>query len=143
MADKDKKELLWLAKYPISDEDDIHSLDTRAAIHEFQGKLPRHEAEAQAHSDYKKESIVNSCAHHYSGVMASHAAGDTESSKKHALMLSLGLKALGHDGIKVPDEVVNRAKHTPSKVYAFKNHKSDGFLLNTDKSKESTSDKDK
>ena len=142
MADKDKIKPMWLDRYEITHPDDIHSLETRAALKEWQDKLPRHEAEDKAYSDYKTKELEDACAHHYSGCQAGFAAGDTEASKRHALMLTLGLKALGHDGIKVPEHIVNRSKHTPSKVYSFKNHKSDAFILG-DKTKESTPDKDK
>lgn len=124
----------WLDKYDISHEDHIPGLEVRAAVAEWHDKLPRFEAEAKAHADYTKEELENAAAHHFSGVHAAHAAGDTESAKKHGVMYLLAMKALGHkDVLNPPPEVQNKAKNSPSKVYKFKNHISDQFLLQGDK----------
>ena len=121
----------WLDKYPILDDDHVHGLEARAALNEWAHKLPRHEAEAEAHKDYIKDQLTEGASHHYLGMKTAHAAGDTDSALKHGIMYKLALNALGHkDTIKPPPEVENKAKHTPSKgLYKFKYHPSDSLLL--------------
>lgn len=125
----DNKEPLWLEKYPISDPDHANGLEIRSALNEFSGKLPRHEAEAEAHKGYLKDQAVDSAAHHYNGMKAAIASGDDDSSKKHSIMYALSMKALGHESpLEQDPEVLNRAKHTPAKIYKFKYHQADSLL---------------
>lgn len=128
----------WKDKYPISDADHIAHLDTLSAIHEFGSKLPRHEAEAKAYQDYKKDRLTESSAHHYNGMKAAHAVGDMETAKRHATFFALAMKAMGkspHD--ELPDDVANKAKYEPTGITKFKPHKSDLFTLTKDKDHES------
>jgi hypothetical protein len=121
---------LWLGRYPLFDMDHVPDLEQRAAILEFGKKLPRHEAEAKAHEDYRRDQLVESAAHHFVGMKAAHAAGATDHATKHAAMFALALKALGHDNtIDPPDEVKTKALHTPSEVYHFRAHPGDAFSI--------------
>jgi hypothetical protein len=129
---------LWKDKYPISDAEHVHHLDTLSAIHEFGSKLPRHEAEEKAYEDYKKDRHIESAAHHYNGLKAAHAVGDMETAKKHAVFYSLASKSLGLNPHDEPsEEISNKAKYEPTGITKFKPHKSDLFLLNKDKDHES------
>lgn len=122
---------LWKDKYPISDAEHVHHLDTLSAIHEFGSKLPRHEAESKAYEEYKKDRHTESAAHHLTGMKAAHSVGDMDTARKHGTMYGLAMKALGHNATdEVPDEVANKAKYEPSGVTKFKPHKSDLFLIN-------------
>jgi hypothetical protein len=122
---------LWQGKYPMSDTTHADDLQMRADINEHMHRMPRAEAEAAAHRDYRKDQIVEAAAHHYVGMKASHAAGNDEAAKKHGFMYALALHQLGHkDLMNPPDEVVQHTKKTPSEDIArFKSHKSDVFTL--------------
>jgi len=121
---------LWLGKYPIVDADHVDRLEQDAAIGEFGHKMPRHEAEARAHSDYRHDQLSEAAAHHLVGLTAAHAAGASDDAKKHAAMYGVALKALGHDDVmNPPPEVASKAKHTPAEVYKFKAHRGDAFAL--------------
>lgn len=129
----------WLGRYPMLDADHENDLETRAAIHQFGGKMERHKAEDQAHADYRKDQLHEAAAHHMVGMKAAHAAGDDESAQKHGVMYVLALKALGHDNtVEPPPEVANKAKNTPSQVYRFKAHKGDTFAMPPEKPSESS-----
>lgn len=122
----------WLDKYTILDPEHKHDLDTRAAINEFMKRLPRHEAEAAAHAEYRHDQLVESAAHHYNGLMSSHATGAKDEAKKHAVMYALAMKDLGHDPVAAPPpEVASKAKNIsltdPS--HKFKAHPADSFVL--------------
>jgi hypothetical protein len=120
----------WLDKYPVVDADHLQGLEQDAAIHEFGHKMPRHEAEARAHSEYRTSQLSEAAAHHLVGLTAAHAAGATDDAKKHAAMYGVALKALGHDDVmNPPPEVASKAKHTPAEVYKFRAHKGDAFAL--------------
>jgi len=121
---------LWLNKYPVVNADHLDDLETRAAIEEFGKKLPRHEAEAKAHSDYRHDQLVESAAHHLVGLTAAHAAGASDTARKHAAVYGVALKALGHDDVmNPPPEVASKAKHTPADIVKFKAHPADAFAL--------------
>jgi hypothetical protein len=120
----------WLGRYPMLDADHVNDLEMRAAAHQFGGKMERHKAEDAAHADYRKDQLHEAAAHHLVGMTAAHAAGDHDSAQKHGAMYQLALKALGHDSsIEPPEEVANKVKNTPSKVYRFKPHVGDSFSL--------------
>jgi len=120
----------WLGRFPVVDADHLQDLETRAAIHEFGHKLPRHEAEAKAHSDYRHDQLADAAAHHLVGLTAAHAAGASDDARRHAAMYGVALKALGHDDVmNPPPEVASKAKHTPAEVYRFKPHRGDAFAL--------------
>jgi hypothetical protein len=120
----------WLDQYPIVDADHIHHLETLAAIKEFHDKVPRHEAEAAAHGEYKKDQQAEAAAFHLTGMKAAHAAGDMDSAKKHGVMYSLSMRALGHDPVgEPPHEVANKMAHETPKIYHFKAHAADAFSM--------------
>jgi hypothetical protein len=120
----------WLNKFPVVDADHVAGLEQDAAIHEFGHKMPRHEAEARAHAEYRTAQLEEAAAHHLVGLTAAHAAGASEDAKKHAAVYGVALKALGHDDVmNPPPGVASKAKHTPAPVYKFKAHKGDAFAL--------------
>lgn len=120
----------WKDKYPISDAEHVHHLDTLSAINEFGSKMPRHEADDKAYEQYKKDRLLESAAHHLTGLKSAHAVGDMDTAHKHAVMYSMAMKAMGHSPTgEVPDEVSNKAKHEPQSITKFKPHKSDLFTL--------------
>ena len=129
---KPKKQHMWLDRYPITDPKHVHTLETAAAVHEFLTRLPRHEAEARAHDEYKKDQILESAAHHLSGMKAAHASGSLEESKKHGVMYGLALQQLGHDPLgPVPPEVSHKLKNleVTAPIYKFKAHRGDSFTV--------------
>lgn len=124
-----KPKAKWLEKYHVSDESHIPDLDMGAGINEFKHKMPRHEAEKKAHEDYTRERVLESAAHHYSGMKAAKATGDQKSATQHSAMFITALKYLGHPSVgELPEEIKNKLKSQPSKVYNFKGHGSDVFL---------------
>lgn len=127
-----KTQHMWMDRYPITDPKHTHDLETGAAIHQFMSRLPRHEAEALSHAEYKKGQIVESAAHHLSGMKAAHAAGSMDEAKKHGVMYALALQQLGHDPVgPVPPEVSGKTKdlETTSPVYRFRAHKADTYSI--------------
>jgi hypothetical protein len=138
MAAKLTQMPMWQGKYPVLDTTDISGarpheddLEMRAAINEHHHKLPRHEAEAKAYADYRREQVVTAAAHHYVGIKASAAAGNKEAARKHGLMYLFALKQLGHnDPVRPPEEVMEKIKNTPSdEIGRFKAHKGDVFTV--------------
>lgn len=127
----------WLEKYDILDPAHKDELERDAAIHEFHGKLPRHEAEAKAHGDYVKKHRVAAASHHLSGIKAATGAGDQEAAHKHSTLYNLHVKALGHNPYDAPPpEVTHHAKTEPSKVYRFKPHHGDTYAIQDEEKKE-------
>lgn len=120
----------WLGR-PLADAEDVHDLETRAAIGEFHGKLPRHEAESKAYEEYVKDKRLEACAHHLAGVKAAHGAGDMDQARRHGMMYDLHMKALDlnpHEG--VPPEVTARLNaEGRDPIYRFKAHRGDVFAL--------------
>lgn len=116
---------------PILDAEHHTDLEQRASIHEFQDKLPRHEAEEKAHHSYRREHHLQGAAHHLLGMKAAHSMGNLEESKKHGAMYALHAKALGFDPYGEPPPDIRRLAEDPErqKIYRFKAHKSDLFLL--------------
>jgi hypothetical protein len=102
-------------------------LETRAAIHEFQDKMPRAAAEAKAHDAYVLEHRRRAAAHHLDGFQAASAVGDKDSAQKHWLLYDLHMKALGHETAgPVPAEIKSLQELDDKKsVYRFKPHKGD------------------
>jgi hypothetical protein len=122
----------WRDRYPILDLEHTHALETQAAINEFHHKIKRHEAEALAHEQYKKDQLHEAAAFHLTGMKAAHAAGAMEEARKHGVLYSLAMKALGHEpGAEPPAEVTTKAKNMAETkpVYKFKSHKGDAFSL--------------
>lgn len=120
----------WLGHYSIVDADHVHRLETMAAINEVGKKMPRAEAESQAHKQYMREQLIEAASHHLAGLKASQGAGDQDSMKRHGLMYSLAMKGLGHDPLaEPPPEVMEHLKHQPQSVYKFKAHPADAFAM--------------
>lgn len=146
MADDKKKEApkepekpvvgmpMW-GEYQISDPDHAHDLEQRAALHEFEHKLPKDQAAKRAHSEYKHEQHLKAAANHFAGMKAAKATGDHDEAKKHHAMYMLHLEQLGHDATgPLPREVehhMGSIKNEP--FYRFQAHKADGFLFNDGK----------
>jgi hypothetical protein len=120
----------WKGKYPTSDTTHFDDLQMRSDIYEHMHRLPRHDAEARAHADYRKEQIHKAAAHHWNGMKAAHAAGNEESAKKHGYMYALALHQLGHkELLNPPPEVLEAAKDPKSEIGHFKAHPGDAFSL--------------
>jgi hypothetical protein len=120
----------WQGKYPTTDTAHFDDLQMRADIYEHMHRMPRHEAEAAAHADYRKEQIHKAAAHHWNGMKASSAAGNEEAAKKHGVMYALALHQLGHkDLLSPPPEVVEAAKDPKGEIANFKAHPGDAFSM--------------
>lgn len=120
----------WKGKYPASDTTHFDDLQMRADIYEHMHRMPRHQAEAAAHADYRKEQIHKAAAHHWNGMKAAHAAGNEGAAKKHGFMYGLALHQLGHkDLLSPPPEVLEAAKDPKSEIAHFKAHPGDAFSL--------------
>lgn len=121
---------MWKGKYPMSDTTHEDDLQMRADINEHMHRMPRHEAEARAHADYRRDQIAAAAGHHWNGMKAAHAAGNEEAAKKHGMMYALALHQLGHkDLLNPPPEVVEAAKDPKSAIGHFKAHGGDVFSL--------------
>lgn len=126
----ENKSVKWLDKYHVLHPDHINKLELEAGIREFGHKQPRHVAEDEAYKDYQTNQIKDAAAHHMVGVKASQAAGDMDSARKHGTMYVLACKALGHEPIGTPHpDITNRAKNNEHKIYKFKGHDGDSFLV--------------
>ncbi len=124
----------WLERYALTDPAHVDHLETSAALHEFHGGLPRHEAEEAAHKDYQKDQLEEAAAHHLNGIKASLGAGDRDSAHKHGVLYGLALKKLGHPIVgEPPASIASKAKHSKDSVYRFKAHKGDLFALPEEK----------
>jgi hypothetical protein len=119
----------WLGRFPMLDTTHADDLEMRAAINEHHYGMPRAQAEEKAHSDYRRDKIVEAAAHHLNGMTAAHSIGHMDEAQKHAVMYALALHQLGHkDLVSPPDDVSKRAKNTPSTDIAhFKAHPGDAF----------------
>ena len=125
----------WLDQYPIVDAEHVNDLETRAAIHEFMHKLPRHEAQAKAHGDYRRDQLAEAAAHHLMGMQAAHSLGSMEEAKRHGVMYALAMRELGHDPVgEPPPEVAKKAKDRAQTdpLHKFKAHKGDVFSMPKD-----------
>lgn len=120
----------WMGRSILSDEH--HSdLETRAAINEFHSKMPRAQAEEEAHKSYVKEHRERAAAHHLQGMKAAMATANPEDARKHYAMYDLHMKALGKESVgAVPPEIEKRMLEEGGKpVYKFKAHKGDLYAL--------------
>jgi len=120
----------WMGR-PIAHEDHKRDLNAHSAINEFLHGMPQADAEQQAYGEYKKQNHAVAAAHHLSGMKASQGAGDLESARKHGAMYALHVKQLGLDPYgPVPSEIQTHvADPKREKLYKFKAHKGDSFLL--------------
>lgn len=130
---KGSKHGSWMG-HPTLEKEHEHELHLAAALHEFQGGMPRQEAEKQALADYRREWHARAAAHHFAGVKASHATGNMDDAKKHHALYSLHVRALGEDPMgPVPESV--RKYHGQAgdekqrHVYSFRGHDADQFLV--------------
>lgn len=136
-AEKPKVEFpQWLDRFPILHNDHVPDLETRAAVNEFQHKMPRHEAEASAHKQYVQDQLEDAAAHHLLGMKTSQGAGDMHAARKHGVMYGIVMKQLGHSALDAPPPAIaNKAKQQSPSLYSFKPHKADAFALqDTEKS---------
>ena len=116
----------WQDKYKILDKDHEHDLATRSAIHEFKNKMPREEADKQAHKDYVKQKAIEAAAHHYMGMRAAAALDDRHLSKKHAKAYEAACKAMGESDVGAPSqEILDHIKNHHPSVYKFAKHPHD------------------
>lgn len=120
----------WLGR-PVLDPSHHGDLEQRAAINEFQHKMPRAQAEAKAHEEYVKDHRQRAAAHHLQGMRAAGALGNKDDAHKHWLLYDMHMKALGLESVgPVPPEV---QKHTEAQgqkpLYRFKAHKGDVYAL--------------
>jgi hypothetical protein len=116
---------------PILEADHVSDLEQRAAVAEFRDRLPRAEAEAAAHREYRREHHLDAAAHHLRGMRAAQASGDGDDAKKHRVMYDLHLKEMGVDGDEVPADVRARAAASEGKerAYKFRPHRGDAFVV--------------
>lgn len=123
----------WFGR-PIAHEDHKRDLNAYSAIYEYMHSMPQEEAEARAYSEYKSKQHAQAAAHHLSGMKAAQGAGDMEQARKHGAMYALHVKQLGLDPYgPVPPEIQTHvADPKREKVYKFKAHRGDSFLLQPD-----------
>ena len=141
--DKKKEVKPWLGHYQVVSEDHHIDLESRAAIHEFRGGLPRDVAEQAAHKDYLKDQAYRSGAHHLLGIRAAVASGHEEAAKRHGEAYSAAMKAAGHSPLEAPlKQVLDYIQDAKNKVYSFKEHESDGLFQPTVLPEASVSDDD-
>lgn len=109
----------------------VADLEHRAALKEFEGGLPRGQAEEEAHRDYSREHHLQAAAHHLRGLRGAQGAGDIEEARKHGMAYSLHLNALGHDEFDaVPPEIQALTEAPDRKSQGrFKAHAADRLLL--------------
>lgn len=119
----------WLGR-PVVHPKDGDLLEMNAAIHEFQGKVPRGEAEERAHGEYRREHHLDGAAHHLMGIKIANTAQQSDDAQKHGAMYALHMRALGHDPHSdPPGEVKSRLKGEKQKLYRFRAHKADLFVV--------------
>jgi len=126
-----KKPPIYWQGHPVRDEGHSADLDLRSAIHQFHNGLDRASAEAKVKDEDRTERHQKAAAHHIDGMRASNAVGDQESAQQHHGMYGLHMRALGLDANgAVPAEVErHRGKNAEKKVYTFKGHSDDQFLV--------------
>lgn len=116
----------WLDKHPMVDPNHVHELETRAAALEFKHRMPRDQAEEQAHKDYHRNQAIDAAAHHLLGAAAARAANDDDVAGKHGEAYANAAEAAGFDPMGKPDpEILKRMKSTPAKIASFKSHAAD------------------
>ncbi len=127
---KDAAQPKWMGR-PISKDEDVHDLETRAAIHEFGDKLPRQEAEEKAYGNYLRDRRLEGAAHHLAGMKAAQGAGQMDEARRHGDFYSLHLKALGLNPVgPVPPEVQAKlSQPNAEKLYRFRGHNADQFAV--------------
>lgn len=126
-----KKQTKWLDRYLVSHPDHVNELEQKAALHEFDSKMPRHLAEEKAYGDYRKEQHGRAAAHHLRGLKAAQGSGDTEEARKHGAMYELHAKQLGFDPWGEAPAELNQYMHEekPEPAHRFKAHRGDLLVL--------------
>ncbi len=121
---------LWLGR-PIVDGDDVHRLETDAAIFEFNAKMPRDQAESKAYENYIREKRTEAAAFHLAGMKAAQGAGAMGEGRKHGMLFEVHMNALGHEPMgPVPPEVQSKLRALEdAPVYKFKAHRGDLFAI--------------
>jgi hypothetical protein len=129
--DKKKIELPKWSGRSILDESHAEELDSRAAAHEMDKKLPRTQAEEEAYREYQKDHHAKAAAHHLMGMKAAQGSGSMDEARKHGAMYGLHIKALGEDEYGPVPATVKQHVDSPDRepVFKFKAHKGDAFLL--------------
>lgn len=123
----------WAGK-TILDPTHKDELDMHAAESEFKERVPRDQAEQEAHSAYKNKHHKAGAAFHLSGMRAAQAIGSEDGMKeatKHGALYIKHMKALGHDPVaEPPEEIKNLVDAEDHKrVYKFKTHPADQFVV--------------
>lgn len=121
-------ELMWAGKQIIH-PDHANGLNIRAATLEFGHKIPRAQAEAQAHEEYVRDQHLHAAAHHLAGMKVATSAAAHDDARKHGAMYAKHLNAVGMNPVgPVPSEVQQRLpQQKPG--YKFKSHNGDLFAL--------------
>ena len=126
----------WMGR-PVTGPKDVETLEQLAAVKEFAGKLPRHEAEKAAYKEYMRQQHLAGASHHLSGMKQAGAAGKSdEAAKQHFMYYAAHMGQLGYDPYDaVPPEVADHQMPSASdtKAYKFRGHTADDFALHTDK----------
>jgi hypothetical protein len=123
------KEIKWLDKYKVGEDDDVNHLEAAAANNEFVHGHKREDAEAKAHADYLGNKALDSAAHHYLGMRAALAGKNEQAARQHGEAYAKAmdhLKLSPHD--EPPQAVKDRVEHLKQKVYSFKSHPADALL---------------
>jgi hypothetical protein len=134
MPSNDKKGGSWLG-HPLLSHGDAHDLHLAAALYEFQRGKPRQEAEKMALDDYRREHHARAAAHHFAGLKAGQATGNTDDAKRHYALYALHVKSLGEDPVGPVPDVIRKygaevGKSAQQKhVYRFRGHGADQFLV--------------
>jgi hypothetical protein len=116
----------WLGKHPIANEDHVPGLEILAAVHELKHGKHREEAEAAAHSDYKKQKAIESAAHHYVGMKMATLSKDDQCARKHSLSYAAAIGAIGADPTgKPPQEVLDLIEAGKVNAHKFSPHEND------------------
>lgn len=125
--------ILWQNR-PILHEDHKRDLDANSAIGEFISKIPKLDAENKAYDEYKRKHTQEAAAWHLQGMRSAQSSGDSDAMKKHGAMYSMHVKQLGLDPYgPVPPEIASVVSNPKrDKVYKFKAHRGDSFLLQPD-----------
>ena len=120
--------------WPIFSKEDENDLYNRSVVKEFHEKKSRHQADAEAYYDWRREQHAKAAAHHLRGMKAAQGSGDMEQGKKHGLLYNHHMNMLGHDPYLSPPEEVSRhigAEPTES-MYKFKPHPTDSMTYHSD-----------
>lgn len=113
-----------------------------AAEREFKDRVPKSQAENEAHISYKNKHHKEGAAFHLSGMRAALAVNKMDEGKKHGAFYLKHMKALGHDPhAEPPDEIQKLTEAEDQKsVYKFKAHPADQFVVESQTSEKKEDD---